>query len=274
MENYTELVAKYKLKLKDVAWGVAMNNVALTHVQRKFDGFWTMSIFENGKHTVVSSGSAVRKEASFFMPDLGKTIILGEWMYGTTWGKKYHKDTGIEFIFFDMVMYDGEDITQEPYKYRLECCREFIENHGHPGFDWARMLHKSADLQKSFSGNKAFEGVVWRSSDGAFSSQVFRTKTNFTMDYVCMGFTPGGGKYASQVGSVIGGLYIDGVVTAVCKVGGLSEAHRKEFTDHPTKYINRVFEAKGKKLFKSGALRHPGFLRWREDKMAKECKLG
>jgi len=48
---------------------------------------------------------------------------------------------------------------------------------------------------------------------------------------------------------------------------------RIDMFNNPNKYIGRVVEIRGKKMFKSGLLRHPAFNKFREDKQSKMCKF-
>ena len=46
---------------------------------------------------------------------------------------------------------------------------------------------------------------------------------------------------------------------------------RREFTDHPERYVGQVFTAKGNGWYPSGSIRHPKFKVWRDDKEFDEC---
>ena len=120
-----------------------------------------------------------------------------------------------------------------------------------------------------------FEGLVFKDSGGKWGTPYGRMKRSCTMDYICMGFELSDSpRHAGWgVASVLGGLLPVGKVNPVvaCHVSGLSDELRREFFNNPHRYMGRVFEAKGKKVTKKGALRHPDFVRWREDKMAGEC---
>mgnify|MGYP001472901117 CR=1 FL=1 len=97
-----------------------------------------------------------------------------------------------------------------------------------------------------------------------------RMKAVIEMDYICVGFRDAdeGTKYEGMVGSVLGTLS-DKEVYVTC--GGLTEVQRKMFTRAPERYIGRVFTAKGNNWYPSGAIRHPQFQRWRNDKAPEDC---
>lgn len=64
----------------------------------------------------------------------------------------------------------------------------------------------------------------------------------------------------------------DHFVMEVCVCGGFDEEQRAQFTDLRDNMIGKVVEVKANEIFKdSGKLRHPRFLRMREDKEAERC---
>jgi len=64
----------------------------------------------------------------------------------------------------------------------------------------------------------------------------------------------------------------DYVVMKVCECGGFDDAQRQVFTLDRIDCIGKVVEVKANELFKdSGKMRHPRFLRVREDKNANQC---
>ena len=74
-----------------------------------------------------------------------------------------------------------------------------------------------------------------------------------------------------MAGAIRGGLYADGRLIEVLRVSGLDDRTRQTLAADPERFVGRVFEAKGNALFKSGALRHPSFVRFRNDKFPAEC---
>lgn len=68
------------------------------------------------------------------------------------------------------------------------------------------------------------------------------------------------------------GLYKDGELVSIGTVSsGLTDFYREDFAKNPKKYIGHVIECECMEL-KDGALRHPIFRRFREDKNAEDCK--
>ena len=68
------------------------------------------------------------------------------------------------------------------------------------------------------------------------------------------------------------GLYKNGELVSIGTVSsGLTDFYREDFAKNPQKYIGQVIECECMEL-KDGALRHPIFKRFREDKNAEDCK--
>jgi ATP-dependent DNA ligase len=116
-----------------------------------------------------------------------------------------------------------------------------------------------------------------------------KRKKEVEVDMVCMGFNESDadwhaidwdklgmdGPPDSMVGAIIGGLYKeDGKLHPACLVGAMELDLRIDAAVNPNKFIGKVFVAKGFEWFsKTGSLRHPSFIRWRDDKPATECNM-
>ena len=69
------------------------------------------------------------------------------------------------------------------------------------------------------------------------------------------------------------GLYKDGELVDVGRVAsGLTDAIREDMANNPDNYINHVVEVEAMSTTKDGALRHPVFIRMRDDKAPEDCK--
>jgi ATP-dependent DNA ligase len=120
-----------------------------------------------------------------------------------------------------------------------------------------------------------WEGLIFRRPDGS----VARMKKLVTMDYVCMGVAESDSEtFKGQARALLGGLYIADpadpsllVLKQIVSISGLTAAQREAFWARRDELEGLVFEASGKVVFKSGALRHPSFERWRDDKLAADC---
>ena len=69
------------------------------------------------------------------------------------------------------------------------------------------------------------------------------------------------------------GLYKAGELVEVGRVAsGFTDAMREDMAQNPDKYLNHVVECEAMSTTKDGALRHPVFIRMRDDKNPEDCK--
>ena len=271
--EYEDLVAKYKLDMQDAKYGDVIPE-KYDLVQPKQDGWWTLLIVENGKAKVITSGGDHRSNIDIEIPD---SILIAEWMYGTNFSQTSPlKDN---FIIHDVVFFKGSEYRHLPYQTRLATAAELqriaknpliqiIETHPARVFDYGLW-----DREVILKGN---EGLVFKNSAAIFGAgKMIRMKREFTKDYIVCGFKEGIGRLTGTLGALEGGLMKpDGSVVRVLSVGGgFDDSERELIWGEKEYFIGKVFEASGKALFTSGALRHPAFIRFRTDKLAKDCTL-
>lgn len=111
------------------------------------------------------------------------------------------------------------------------------------------------------------EGVVLKAEHYA---GWFKVKEEYTVDLVVTDIKPGDkyGKYKDTTGSLHGGVWREGVMTEVACCSGMDDELRRSITDADR---GRVFEATYQYLGAGKRLRHPNFVRWRDDKPAADC---
>jgi hypothetical protein len=112
-----------------------------------------------------------------------------------------------------------------------------------------------------------------------------KLKVDRTIDLVICGSIAGEGKYSGLIGSLTCGVYYHhsdydnqnndnkSVFAEIASVSGMDDATREELTlmrdNHTLK--GRVIECKYQCVDSKGRLRHPRYLRMRDDKRAREC---
>jgi ATP-dependent DNA ligase len=77
--------------------------------------------------------------------------------------------------------------------------------------------------------------------------------------------------FCGWIGAVRYGMYNNGELVELGQTSGMSEAIREELTTNGDKYIGTVIEVEGFEQLPSGAVRHPRFIRFRDDKRPTEC---
>ena len=242
-------------------------------VQLKMDGIFGCMKVSNGQWAIYSRTGKMKDDGVLEDRTLD-AVLLGEFMFGSHWGHKMGKNRN--FYIFDCVEMNGIDIRDMTLESRLTFSTEMF--HRLTGeLKFLRRLktyktHEWKYLWDTYILEYGYEGLVFKDSTSKYHDKKAwaRMKAVVEMDYICTGFRDAeeGTKYEGMVGSVLGTL-IDKEVYVTC--GGITEAQRKVFTKMPEMYIGQVFTAKGNDWYPSGAIRHPQFQRWREDKRAEDC---
>ena len=108
-----------------------------------------------------------------------------------------------------------------------------------------------------------FDGVVFK--NGMYS-EWGKLKHRKTVDCVVTGLMPGKGKYKGMVGSLA--CSVHGI--EIAKAAMMPDEIRAEITEND---IGRVVEVEYERVASQGRLRHPRFLRWRDDKRPDQCTV-
>ena len=251
------------------------------YVEAKMDGIWGCMVIESGYYRIYSRTGKIKQagEIDREASDIeGKNILLGEFMHGSNWG--HRMDIDKQFFVFDCLEWEGTDIKSFPQLRRWNFAHDLRNRLNDSGLDWVKaVIHSEVDDDygwrsrwKSLVINKGYEGLIFKKGDAPYGERGawMRMKGEVEIDYICDGMAPADpkSKYAGQVGAVIGTLY-----NKECgvKCGGLTEKMRDVFTRRKDTYKGLVFTAKGNGWYTSGAIRHPKFVRWRDDKKPEEC---
>jgi hypothetical protein len=133
----------------------------------------------------------------------------------------------------------------------------------HLTLDGAKSIDIVLAVMHSMVYDTEIEGLVLK--DGNFLNW-YKWKPVKTIDLVVTGFEDGRGKYVGLVGSLQGSL-TDG--REVADVGGFDDATRIALSDEIP--LGRVMEVAYQYVGAGGRLRHPRFVRWRDDKKPEEC---
>jgi ATP-dependent DNA ligase len=78
--------------------------------------------------------------------------------------------------------------------------------------------------------------------------------------------------YNGWIGSIVFGAYVNGVMTRICTASGFPEDIRRDMTENPDKYLNKVARVSFMEKTDDGFPRHPVFKNMHEDKQPEECE--
>lgn len=250
-------------------------------LELKYDGWWGQVLVEGNRWEIYSRTGMLKKSGEIAV-SLPRTLLHGEFVFGTEWAKS-RKDLYGKVVLYDCEHYLGKDVRKLPLSKRrllIEQFLEFLRGEGEELADKLLLIEQydvadAGDVWDAHVASGDYEGMTFKSSSGNWGDRMGRMKRTLTIDYVCVGFEEStSDRYEGRgVRSVLGGLYVNGRLKKVCSVGGLNDEQREAAFDDPTQFVGRVFEAEGYKLSKKGALRHPNFKRWRDDKPVEDCVL-
>jgi ATP-dependent DNA ligase len=186
----------------------------------------------------------------------------------------------VRYYVFDILYYKGRDLRGLPLETRKVFLRKAVgqlPNHIKKNWVYLEALENSP---KTFIQivNKGGEGVILKNrhsvyAEGKRNKDWLKVKKFETYDAVIMGYHPGTGKYKSSFGALLIGQYIDGKLTEVARVSGMTDEERFTIWKNKNKMIGQVIEFKAQEPTANKRYRHPEFLRFRSDKDAKDCKF-
>jgi|TARA_R100000501_G_C2620642_1_gene113881 hypothetical protein len=107
-----------------------------------------------------------------------------------------------------------------------------------------------------------------------FMTEVWwKLKVTETYDVIVTGLKwplSGKNKINGWIKSLVCSAYRDGILVEVANVSGMTDEVRASISE---KDIGRVIEVEANLLASKGKLKHPRFIRWRDDKNEKECRI-
>lgn len=269
--------------------------------QEKLDGWFGIVVRGDG-NCYWDNGWTQYKALRDMLPMFDKfvphgSILVGEVGYGTPHETELALKNGFNrFIIYDALMWDGTVLKDKTNLERFEVIQNvwwkspYSEIEPTP-IDIARtvMLTGTAGANREDAWNEFVdiyngggEGLILKDMEGLYSVNgnsfsMRKIKKFMTKDYVCLGFTKSvAPTFISQgltVSSMECGLFVDGKLHHVTQTSGFDFECRKKFSEHPEQYIGKVVELGGFEVFKTGAMRHSSFLRFREDRTIEDCIL-
>jgi ATP-dependent DNA ligase len=200
-------------------------------------------------------------------------------------------DPPIGFIAFDILMDEtGRNIFKDPdYRRRTQLLAwdaAFLD--GYRTIGPVRRFDSFDEAYYDRYVELGGEGVMLKNLDADYepgerhANRWYKLKKFDTIDVVIMDYIEGLGKYAGQIGAVIGGQFkvgehphggVVGKLVPVVQFSGMTDQLRQDMTTNWGTYRGQVVEVKhfGKVGADLNGYRHPQFLRFRTDKQAREC---
>ena len=248
------------------------------HVEPKLDGMWGQLVCMGSAARLYSRHGRLKHQITLTKPTKTRHVLHGEWLASSHWAHKQGLDKTLHL--FDLTMRGGIDVCEAPAEDRRRMLLETMDALGLSSMPAVRAVPRwpasmGAALWQSLVMERGYEGLVCKKHGSAWGDGWARIKRVFSIDYVCLGANPGRGRHAGNgARSIRAGLYQpNGTLQHVGNVSGLTDALRRELHDNPSAYAGLPFEASGKGLFPSGALRHPNFIKWRPSYNPQLCVM-
>jgi bifunctional non-homologous end joining protein LigD len=198
------------------------------------------------------------------------------------------------YYVFDLLHFQGHDLTNLPLLRRKELLKKILPSA--PGIKFSDHIGKEGNLFFDAVKEKGIEGIIAKHSQSAYamgrrSRQWLKVKTQRTQEGLIAGFTEprGARKY---FGTLVLGVFEGGVLTYIGHSGGgFGSKNLKEIREKMDTLIQKecpfkvepktnakvtwlkpklVCEVTFSGWTEDGIMRHPVFLRLREDKTARE----
>lgn len=272
--------------------------------QRKYDGE-RMLVHFNGNETYCTSRRESKKTGRYMenqdkivnlptVAKLGYTVIDCE-CYSNTWSDvvgvlhslpdrayELQKSTVIKFAVFDCIWFDGCDISNQPYKVRYEYAKKIVDLLQQENNDARFHIVTNIPVKSLLSAydiaeqhwKQGLEGIVIKSLNKAYYDKgaMLKVKRSETVDLVVYDWWYGTGKYKETVGALCVGYYDPekDIVVHVTRVNCGTDSDRNWWRDNWPNNQYTVLEVKAQEITET-SLRHPVYIRIRNDKNYKEC---
>lgn len=220
----------------------------------------------------------------FWLPDIdfNKTMrVMGS---GPVVALRKQRETPIDFVAFDILQVNNQDLMNEAYEYRRQALDELSAKLLMAPV-WNLHDYKTSveDLFEILSKEK-FEGLVLKKLEGIYRpnsrTQQIKLKAEKYFDVVVMGATAGMGKYSGMIGALKFGAFNEhDKLVQIGQCSGMTDMSREWWTlymNNSTAKVGEllhVIEIKCNDLLSTGTPRHPQYVRRRTDKLPHECRM-
>lgn len=254
------------------AFDVIKSNPADWIFQLKYDGIWDKIVI-TGDRAQMFSKTGQLKNTLVVPPWLiqrGEVVLVGEYMFGSQWAQ--HPERLGKVFVFDCLVDNGQDISTHSYEQRKKIADGIVQELGEPFVKSpSYSIDKLGEIWLHLEQSMKYEGIVLRNKTSTWFTELHKLKTEVEDDYVVLSTYEGEGQHVGRLGGIVLGQYVDGNCIEVMRVGGgFSTSQRISYWNTSLPTVCRV---KGKSRFSSGALRHPQFVQFRDDKRPEDCKL-
>lgn len=259
-------------------------------LEEKFDGQWgALEILPNTKKAKVTSRNGLEKNpegvleyAAAFFNDKGvsgQTILAGELGFGSQAETELAKKRGHHrYLAYDVILANGRFVGDKPLLERKTILKGLL--HGaNPDLlvESPYRVETSVDAAWDYYRqivDKGGEGLIAKLLETRYSvvggkiREWFKIKKTVSKEFRIVGYEYSEAlKYKAK--GWIKNIHLaeieDKTDTVIVHLGSMDEATREAVSKDPKGHIGKIVEVGGNEIFKSGSIRHPFFIRFRED---------
>lgn len=185
----------------------------------------------------------------------------------------------ISYIVFDMPRMHGDSIASMPLADRRHAIANLFEIGGFSRTALTPQFEATEAVYHALL-DEGYEGAMVKDNAASYAAGKrgwgwFKLKDTAEIDVVVMSMElDGKGQHTGKVGKFIVGQYAEGELIERARVNPYDDAMRNAMTraaeSKTNEFLGRVLTIKHYGVLVDG-LRHPVFVRWREDKPAEDC---
>lgn len=294
-------------KDKNPLGGTVIDGVSLTEyiMERKYDGIRILAYVKDG---AVEFYTRTATNKTGWYPEVEAALLdtfpSGTWLDGEmvvfnedgsqSWGgaqsvngaskdKARLRSHTVTYVIFDVLSTDingtPTDIRSLPFTARQNVIATYLPVGDKTIMPSPQYNISILDAQEQYDAflEEGYEGAMLKRKDSPYRSGArghgwFKIKATDEADVIIMGFTDGKDSFANMVGAIEFGQYQDdGEIHYRGRCSGMTMEVRKDITDNPNKWMDRVVSVSYMTIMPSGTLRHPQFKRIRDDKPQADC---
>jgi bifunctional non-homologous end joining protein LigD len=170
----------------------------------------------------------------------------------------------LAYVVFDILSYCGHDVRQKPLCERRTLMLSVIATMNNP---FVVAVPQSRDKDGLFRSmiSQGLEGTVIKNVNSPYGVNWVKMKRVADFSVIVSGFKPGQGKYAGSLGAVAVSVYENGVLREVGFASGMDDDMRHSIWKNRETYLGKTIDVSAQEVTKDGRLRHPRWLRERDD---------
>lgn len=203
-------------------------------------------------------------ETTAIMNSLPKTAIM----------RQREPGCRLHYCVFDVLAVNGKDTRHLPLRER-RALLEVIIARMQETTDAVILVPQHQDKDGLFRSMLAagLEGTVLKSLNQGYGKDWVKCKRVADFSVIISGFKAGKGKYEGSLGAVAVSVYHEGKLVEVGFASGMTDAERDHIWQHQSQYLGKVVDVAAQEITPDGRLRHPRWLRLRDDVAPETCTL-